>query len=149
MKTNIYKLSLVKEKTVDYNYRLFRASNPQSIQFMMNEIFDAENLPEEYVWCIAVDAKCKINGLFEISHGSINYSSASPKDIIKRVLLCGAVGFIIVHNHPSGSIEPSNDDNQITKNLKMCADMMELNMLDHIIIGENCYYSYQEEGKLK
>lgn len=147
MKTNIYSLALVKEKAIDYNYRLFRANNPQSIQFMMNEIFDAENLPEEYVWCIAVDAKCKINGLFEVSHGSVNYSSASPKDIIKRVLLCGAVAFIVVHNHPSGNVEPSKDDDQMTKNLKICADMMELNILDHIIIGEG-YYSYSEERRL-
>lgn len=147
MKANIYSLALVKEKAVDYNYRSFRANNPRSIRDMMNEIFDAENLPEEYVWCIAVDAKCKINGLFEVSHGSVNYSSASPKDIIKRVLLCGAVAFIVVHNHPSGSVEPSKDDDQMTKNLKMCADMMELNMLDHIIIGEG-YYSYNEERRL-
>lgn len=147
MKANVYSLALVKEKAVDYNYRRFHANNPQSIQFMMNEIFDAENLPEEYVWCIAVDAKCKINGLFEVSHGSVNYSSASPKDIIKRVLLCGAVAFIVVHNHPSGNVEPSKDDDQMTKNLKMCADMMELNMLDHIIIGEG-YYSYSEERRL-
>lgn len=147
MKANIYSLALVKEKAVDYNYRYFRANNPWLIRDMMNEIFDAENLPEEYVWCIAVDSKCKINGLFEVSHGSVNYSSASPKDIIKRVLLCGAVGFIVVHNHPSGSVEPSKDDDQMTKNLKMCADMMELNMLDHIIIGEG-YYSYNEERRL-
>lgn len=147
MKANVYSLALVKEKAVDYNYRSFRANNPWSIRDMMNDIFDAENLPEEHVWCIAVDAKCKINGLFEVSHGSVNYSSASPKDIIKRVLLCGAVGFIVVHNHPSGSVEPSKDDDQMTKNLKMCADMMELNMLDHIIIGEG-YYSYNEERRL-
>lgn len=148
MKTNVYKLSLIKEKAVDYSYREFRLNNPKAVVELMDKVYDIGNLPEEHVWCIAVDAKMHILGLFEVSHGSINWSSASPKDIFKRVLLCGGLGFFMVHNHPSGDIHPSQEDTLITRRMKECGELLEVKLYDHIIIGENDYYSYSEEGQL-
>lgn len=141
--TTVYRLSLVKERTVEYT-----TTSPKAIVEMMDKVFDAGALPEEHLWCVAVDTKCHVLGLFEVSHGATNWSAASPKDVFKRVLLCGGVGFFLVHNHPSGDVHPSKEDNQMTRKMHKGGEILELTLMDHIIIGDKDYYSYAEEGGL-
>ena len=148
MKTNVYKLALVKEKAVDYRIRDFRAMNPDKVAEFVNMVFDAKNLPEEHLWTLCCDTQLHIVGVFEVSHGTVDGASASPKDILKRVLLTGANGFIVVHNHPSGSCYPSDDDNTTTRRLYELGRLLDLRLLDHVIIGDGVNYSYKEEGKL-
>jgi len=134
---------LVKEKST--NYQISGLTSPESIFNMMNNVFDMQNLAEEYLYMIACDSKQKVLGVFEISHGTVNASLISPREVFIRALLCGAVNIILTHNHPSGNSYPSVEDNRATKRIKECGELMGISLLDHIIIGDD-FYSFKQEG---
>ena len=81
-----------------------------------------------------------------LSEGTVSSSSVSPREIFIEALKYEAVNFILVHNHPSGSPEPSNSDIAATIKIKEAADIMDINMSDHIIVGNDCYISLAERG---
>lgn len=134
---------LVKESATNYNAD--NLNNPKAITNMLNTCFIMNRLAEEYLYLIALDTKNKPVGVFEVSHGTVNASLISPREIFIRLLLVGASYFVISHNHPSGDCTPSKEDIQVTRRLKECADMMGLSLLDHIIIGDG-YNSLRESG---
>lgn len=93
----------------------------------------------------------KLEHLFEISHGGSSASIIDSKAVATRLLLCGATGFLLCHNHPSGDLTPSQSDREVTQKLVKLAKVMDLNFVDHIIIGmdDNGYtnfYSFRESG---
>lgn len=104
-------------------------------------------LAEEHVYALALNSKNVIVGVFNISHGTVNSSLVSPREVYIRLLLCGAVHYILVHNHPSGVSNPSTEDDQITERLKCAGTLIGIELLDHVIIG-NDYYSYVENKRL-
>ena len=76
--------------------------------------------------------------------GSINYSIAHPREIFKNAYLLSASFIICLHNHPSGDPTPSKEDIQITKNINEIGALHAIFLIDHIIIGRDCYYSFHE-----
>lgn len=76
--------------------------------------------------------------------GGINHTTIDLRIIFKRLLLCGASSWIALHNHPSGERYPSIDDFVITKKLRKGSEILGLKMLDHLIIGDNTFYSFAE-----
>lgn len=137
---------LVKENSCNYSC-VDNLNQPERIVSLMNDVFRASSQAEEYVWALALNVKCKLIGVFEISHGTVNMSVLQPREVFVRLCLCGASSFIIVHNHPSGDASPSEYDNNATIRLKEAGTMMGIEMLDHVVIGQN-YYSYREETGL-
>ena len=83
-----------------------------------------------------------------ISVGSVNYAYVSPRDIFTKAFEVEAVMMILLHNHPSGDPTPSEDDIQITKRIQKGAVILGIDLVDHIIIGDNIYYSFKEEKQL-
>ena len=81
-----------------------------------------------------------------LSEGTVSSSSISPREILIEALRYEAVNFILVHNHPSGLPEPSNSDIAATIKIKEAAKIMDLNLSDHIIVGNDCYISLAERG---
>ncbi len=90
------------------------------------------------------DAKCAFLGDQIISLGSISGTFASPREIFRYALLKDAAGLILLHNHPSGDPEPSEDDYSITRRVYETGELIGINLVDHIIIGDNCYYSFRD-----
>lgn len=80
-----------------------------------------------------------------VSIGNINTSFAGPPEIFRTAILSGASRLILIHNHPGGSMEPSDEDRQVANKLAFGADMLGLQLLDFIVIGENGYYSMLEK----
>ena len=78
--------------------------------------------------------------------GTVNKSLVHPREVFKNAYLCSASGIICIHNHPSGDINPSKEDINITLRLKECGKIMGIELLDHIIIGNNKYVSLKEKG---
>lgn len=79
------------------------------------------------------------------SIGEVNNALASPRELLKAAILSNATGVIMLHNHPSGSLQPSRQDIRLTDKLKMVCDLIDVKLLDHIIIGRgNEYYSFYE-----
>ncbi len=101
---------------------------------------------KEHFIAIHLDTKNKIVCVDTISIGSLTSSIVHPREVFKSVLLSSAASIAIVHNHPSGTPEPSKDDINITKRLKEAGDFLGIPVIDHIIIGNGCYISLIEKG---
>lgn len=102
----------------------------------------------EHVLLLILDSKGAIKNRIEISHGSFNASLASPREIFYNAIKHKAVSIMLIHNHPSGDPTPSYEDILLTRRLVYTGQMMDISLLDHIIIGDNCYQSMLESGYL-
>lgn len=90
----------------------------------------------------------KINHLEIVSQGGITGTVADPRIILKKALQHNAVSIVLCHNHPSGSLKPSRADESLTKKIKEAASLLDITILDHIIVSEEGYYSFADEGIL-
>lgn len=146
----IFTLRYVKEQSVPYmDYmKANHATSPDKVAEIMNDVFNIEELPEEHTFLLCLNTKNHITNISEVSHGTINASLVRPADVFKRALVANANAIILVHNHPSGDISPSQDDVAVTNRLRDCGDMLGVPVLDHIIIGHDRYYSFKEKGLL-
>jgi DNA repair protein RadC len=138
--------TLVKESARNYagNSCL---NNPSQIAEFMRELYHADILPEEKLWMIVMNTKCKPLGVFELAHGSMDSAVMDQKAIFTRLLLSGARGFVLVHNHPSGDSTPSAIDISNTKKVKEGAELLTIELFDHIIVGADATYcSLREQG---
>ena len=128
------------------NYKICDSLNsPNLIYKMMCDIFHTDRQTEEICYLLCLNNKNKLQGIFEISRGTVNASFMTPREIFIKALLCGAVNIVIVHNHPSGDISPSKEDIEITRKIKESGNLINIQLLDHIIIGDN-FYSMLENG---
>ena len=84
----------------------------------------------------------------QISSGGISATYTDPKLIFQTALLCHATQIIMIHNHPSGNVQPSHSDIQLTKRIKEVGDLLEMPIIDHLIITEEGHYSFADEGLL-
>ena len=135
---------LVKENTVRCERAL---QDPEKVYEFMCQNYRISEKAEEYSYVIAQNTKCEPIGVFFMSKGTVANAFLNPREIYIRLLLSGAASFVLVHNHPSGSVTPSNDDMLCTTRIKKAGDMIGIQLLDHIIIG-NGFYSFQEKGTL-
>lgn len=84
----------------------------------------------------------------KIGQGGITCTLVDVRIIMREAVLCNATVIALVHNHPSGSLTPSRDDDLLTQNVKKAASVMNIHLMDHVIITDGAYYSYRESGKL-
>lgn len=123
-------------------------SSPQDLL----ELFRSQLLgPTEKVACLFLSPR---NDLIEkiifsvMTHGTVDQSAVYPREIIKMAILLNASRIILCHNHPSGSAFPSTADHSITKVMKDSAKLVGIELLDHIVITEDSYFSFQEQNCL-
>lgn len=141
-------LRMVKEAEVPYDTKAGLTSPKEVYKFLTNEYFDFGNLPEEKFCVICLDNKNKPVNVHIASHGNKTSSIVDIGDIFKRVLLSNAKNIIVAHNHPSGNTNPSNQDIFISKRLMEAGEIFGINLLDHIIIGDDSFCSLKESGRL-
>ena len=103
-------------------------------------------LPHEEFWIIYLNNSNKVISKSQLSKGGITGTLVDVRLVFKTALELGATGLILCHNHPSGTLVPSDADKQITKKLKLAGDSLEIKVLDHLIITETSYYSFVDEG---
>lgn len=104
--------------------------------------------PYESFVIVLLNRANKILRAIQISEGGMTGTVADPKKIFKKALETNAAAIILCHNHPSGNLTPSESDNILTKKLKNAGELLDLPVLDHLIVGDNSYYSYSDEGML-
>lgn len=102
----------------------------------------------EKVLLVLLDSKGLLLKEVLLSTGTVNSSLVSMREIFIEVLKAEAVGFLLLHNHPSGDPSPSGNDREVTELMKKSARLMDVELLDHIIIGDNRYYSFSESRLL-
>ena len=101
---------------------------------------------QEHFYCVYLDTKNHIIKDKLLFIGTINQSLVHPREVFKEAYLLSASSIICVHNHPSGNVNPSNNDIVITKQLREVGLLLGINVLDHIIIGKDKYYSFNDNG---
>jgi DNA repair protein RadC len=105
-------------------------------------------LQHEEFWIIYVNNSNKVIQKNQLSKGGITGTLVDVRLVLKNALEVGATGLILAHNHPSGTLKPSDADKQITNKLKVAAESLDIKVLDHLIITEKAYYSFADEGIL-
>jgi len=106
------------------------------------------DLKKEVFKILLLDSHNNIIDLVEITEGTVTQASPVIREIISRALQNFAAGLVCVHNHPSGDPYPSKEDRDFTRELSQAGKIMQINILDHIIIGDNKYYSFADKGEL-
>ena len=139
--------SLVKDS--EYTTSQMEINTQVKLYEVLRETVHIDKLCEQHVYLVCPSsALTPPVCIFEISHGTVNASLISPREIIQRVLMCGGKTFFIIHNHPSSDCNPSEDDVKACKRLKTSAEIMGLFLADFMITGDLVYYSFLEEGIL-
>jgi len=106
------------------------------------------DLPYEEFWLLLLNRANRVVKKVKISEGGISGTVVDPKKIFQICLEQHATSIILGHNHPSGTVTPSEADNKITKKIKDCGLLLDVAVLDHIIVGDDRYYSFADEGVL-
>lgn len=105
-------------------------------------------LPHEEFWILYLNNSNKIIKSVQLSKGGITGTVVDIRLAFKEALQIGAVGIIMAHNHPSGTLKPSHADIQLTKKLKVAGESLDIKVLDHLIITEKAYFSFADENML-
>lgn len=106
------------------------------------------DLPHEELWVALTNHAGKVIEKVKISQGGIGETSADLRFIMKAAINTTCHGIILCHNHPSGNLQPSPQDDILTSRLGKAAELMNIQLLDHIILSDKYYYSYADEGRL-
>lgn len=106
------------------------------------------NYDREVILAIALDTRHNVNATSMVHIGTANESVADTADILRIALYSSSRNLIIAHNHPSGDPSPSAEDKALTNRLKEAAALLNIKLLDHVIIGDDGYYSFADEGVL-
>ena len=107
---------------------------------------DMRHLETEQIILLLFNTKNKLLKEIKLSEGTVNASLATPREVFIYALKYGAVNIILMHNHPSGDPTPSEEDIMLTKRIKESGKLIGINLIDHIIIGDNIYSSFGEKG---
>ena len=103
---------------------------------------------KEFFKILLLDQSHKVLGYNVVSEGGINYTVVDVRIILQMAILCNASCIILAHNHPSGNLKPSSDDMKLTENIVSAAKFMNIRVSDHIILSEEGYYSFADEGTI-
>lgn len=145
---NIFGIKLVQEVSRRFlKERMMRRpvchSSKEVFDYLYHSLRDARR---EKFKVIFLDAKNQILEAKTFFEGTVDASAVYPREILKEALRLGVSSLIFAHNHPSGDPEPSSSDREITRELVFAAGIIQLKVLDHIIIGNNCYFSFADQG---
>ena len=125
------------------NYKTKITSPDDAACSVMDEL---KHLKKEHFKILLLDTKNNIIKISEISIGSLNSSIVHPREVFKEAIINSSSSIILAHNHPSGESEPSHEDIVLTNRLEECGKTLGVHVIDHIIIGNDEYFSFKEEG---
>jgi DNA repair protein RadC len=130
----------LKEKLID---RPVYTSSKEIFEYLFHSM---RGLKKEVFKVIYLNSQNQIIDTEDVFHGTVNASSVHVREVMESALKNAAVSLIFAHNHPSGNPEPSRSDYDITRDLVQAGVIMQIKVLDHIIIGNNTYFSFAGEG---
>lgn len=102
----------------------------------------------EEVWILLLNQATKLIGMSQVAKGGIDFSVVDIRIIFQTLLITHSVRFVLIHNHPAGSLRPSRQDEMFTKKVKQACEILNIQLLDHLIIGAEGYFSFADEGLL-
>ncbi len=139
----VWETLTINEVTSDYIGGRARFTSSREVFALFNFL---KYETKEHFLALHLDSKNKILCLDKVSSGSLNAAIVHPREVFKTALLSSAAAVLFVHNHPSGNPEPSSEDLALTTRLRDAGKLLGIRVLDHIIIGEDRYYSLADQG---
>lgn len=144
-RVNVVSVKLVRESSVMYEPPRYVNTPPQDAARLVEEFLVYSD--REKVVAICLDVKNQPTAISTISMGTLHSSLVHPREVFKAAILSNAAGFILAHNHPSGELTPSKDDISVTERIKKAGELLGIDLLDHIIVGDGQRYtSFREQG---
>ncbi len=140
----VIRLQMVKE-TIEY-YGTKKVRSPADVEEVVRTFIG--HADRELFLALNLSTANNITSIHVISIGSLNQSIVHPRECFKTAMLSNADSVIFAHNHPSGEVIPSSEDKQITTKLKECGQLLNIRVLDHVIVGDTGYFSFQENALL-
>lgn len=141
-RVDIVSIKMIRESSFLYENR--RISSPKDAVELLRKLLDGADR-EQFITC-CIDTKNQPTSINVVSVGTLNSSLVHPREVFKTAILGNSSSVIVAHNHPSGDPSPSKEDIDITERLKEAGKIIGINVLDHLIIGENRYVSLKEKG---
>ncbi len=138
--TPVYKVMLVQDRSVRAEPCIHGPEDAAKVVINYLRGVDREHFVGLYL-----NGANRIIGIHTITIGILNSSLVHPREVFKPAILSNATGIILAHNHPSGDPEPSLEDRRITNQIAEAGRLLGIPLLDHIIIGENRYFSFKDE----
>ena len=102
--------------------------------------------PDEHFFVLLLDARNRVIGIYEAAHGSVTSVEIHPRNVFRAAIVANAVSIIVVHNHPSGDPEISEEDRSLTKRLQHAGEVLGIPLLDHLVIGRGRFESFASIG---
>ncbi|MCZ6873090.1 MAG: DNA repair protein RadC [bacterium] len=140
----IYRVNLVREAGLHVDRPQLRSSSSAS-DVLRTYLGDTDR---EHFVVLLVDRKNRLIGINTVSIGSLTASIVHPREVFKAAILANAAAVVLGHNHPSGDPQPSHEDKALTKRLVDAGKLLGIEILDHVVIGDDTYYSFADEGIL-
>ena len=137
-------LELGRRRRTEDALELIKITSSKAIFELMQPVIG--ELPHEEFWIVYLNNSNKVISKSQLSKGGITGTLVDVRFVFKNALEIGATSLILCHNHPSGTLIPSDADKQITKKLKLAGDSLEIKVLDHLIVTESSYFSFVDEG---
>lgn len=135
---------LARRENLDTDEENFDVKSPEAVFKLVNS--SIKDKAKEHFKLILLNSRNKKIGISSISTGTLTTSLVHPREVFKEALSHSAASVILAHNHPSGDPEPSEDDLKITRKLVESGKILGVEVLDHIIIGKDKFYSFREKG---
>jgi DNA repair protein RadC len=123
-----------------------RASN--DAERIARSIYQRLDADKEHFLLLTLNNKNRVNGFKVVSTGSLTASLVHPREVWRAALHLCAAAVIFVHNHPSGEPTPSQEDQEITRHLKETGDILGIRVLDHVVLGQERFFSFSDRGLL-
>lgn len=142
------KVKLEKEKSKNCPLISKAVNSPDKVLQVARDFLRMHENSEEYAYMLCLNTKLCLTSVFQVSHGTVNGAMMGAREIFQKALLANAVNIIVMHNHPSGDCKPSMEDLKVTERLVKAGDLIGIQVLDHVIIGGDEYYSLKEHGQM-
>ncbi len=144
--TIVAAMELGRRRRVEDSLELKKITSSNSVFEVMQPLIG--ELPHEEFWILYLNNSNKILKSHQLSKGGITGTVVDVRLVFKEALQVGAVAVILAHNHPSGTLKPSQADIQLTKKLKSAGENLDIKVLDHLIVTEKAYFSFADENML-
>jgi len=141
--------TFIREARVNYlhcDHEMFRITSPADVATFVRSIL-TDNSREHFV-ALYLNASHQVAAYSIVSIGTANSAPVAPREIFQRAILTGAISIVVAHNHPSGTVTPSDEDHKVTKRLFESGLLLGIKLLDHVIVTDSHHYSFSDNGAL-
>ena len=142
-----YQDVFIREVRVNYiqtEEKLFAIRGPEQVATFVRKVLTDNS--REHLVALYLDGSHSVASYSVVSIGTATTTTAHPREVFQRAISCGAAAIILAHNHPSGEVKPSAEDESMTKRLRDVGELIGIKLLDHVIVTETSFHSIKENG---